>query len=428
MFAEGDTPLANSNLPLREGESEAAYQIVTDYRPLNDEKGDYSNAEFVTGAVSVVGQNNAAGTARLKAIVDDMKAVQDDFYAKAATNPRSPLNGASLRLTLTKEGRTGTLAKDLDYYDSRGDDEQGGLFVHYSVGVPLAGLSGFFDALRAENPHTDTTDQYNEDMTVPVDPQRRQARFRLFQAKEFGDRVVDRFTRSSKKRDLDVSPEYENAALRGFSELVYTQLTAMTDDDSSTQPKNWTVVLSRANLADIRAELPKRVQDFLATFDAGADEDRGDPPNVFAAVFDDLQEKSWDGEERSYNPWEDSAKRGKLREVRFAEYANSAFRPGDPTRWNEETQQHEPLEGGPVKQQEVFGGMREIEPHGEEGAMMIPMELRTFGADIKTWNQLKGDIDKLTTWANEAYTRERELARVSSEPEQRPAGPRARLD
>lgn len=404
MFNVGDTELGTSTMPLVEDGEEPAFEVVTDKRPLGEEDS-YSNMEFVTGAVSVVGPDHETGPARLHRIADEMRTVQQQFYAKAAANPRSALRGGTLNLTLTDKGRTAKLADQLDYTDTRQDDEDGGLFVHYSVGVPLTGMPVFFDALRAADPHDRERDPYNSDMEAAPGNQVKQARFRLFQAKEFGRDAVQKFREwagaGKRKRG---NKEQDEAALDGYSQLVYTQLTGMTDYRSG-QPKNSLIALSRANLATVRGYLPELVQDFLDTFDVNEED------NVFAELFDHRQRQTFSGEEgEGYNPQEDTRQIDEdSREVSFEQYANSAFKRAGAG-----------LEKGDVTQEEVFGGMSTIEPHPEHGSFMVPMEIRRLGGGRKTWDQLKRDLTNLANWAENAFQRDQDLMQSESDQEGKP--------
>ncbi|MBM7810698.1 eCIS core domain-containing protein [Saccharothrix algeriensis] len=79
MFEVGDTKLGDSTMSLVEGGQDRAFDVVTDKRSLN-RAGPYSNTEFVTGAVSVVGPEHETGAARLHRIADEMRVVQEQFY------------------------------------------------------------------------------------------------------------------------------------------------------------------------------------------------------------------------------------------------------------------------------------------------------------------------------------------------------------
>jgi hypothetical protein len=360
--------------------------------------------EFVTGAVSVVGPDHETGAERLHRIADEIRTVQQQFYAKAAQNPRSPLRGGALNLTLTDKGKTAKLANQLPYRDTRQEDEDGGLFVHYSVGVPITGMPVFFDALRAADPHDRERDPYNSDMEAAPGDQVRQARFRLFQAKEFSRNALLEFRKwagAGKRRRGN--PAQDEAALDGYSQLVYTQLTGMADYRNG-QPKNSLIALSRSNLGTVRARLPEIVQDFLDTFDVNAED------NVFAKLFDDMQKQTFSGQEgEGYNPEDTRQIDEASREVSFENYAVSAFKRAGSG-----------LAEGDVTQEEVFGGMNTIEPHDEHGSVMVPMELRRLGGGRKTWDQLKQDLADLVNWAESAYQKDQDLTQSDSDQEGRP--------
>ncbi|WP_107452636.1 DUF4157 domain-containing protein [Streptomyces sp. TLI_053] len=356
---EGDTDLAESTA--------ADFKLVSDKRSLRN-GGDYSNLEFVTGAVAVVGTGSESGPAALDRMVDEIRTVREAFYRQTG---KTPLAGMGLQLEILPAGEDARIAPDLDFPDYAGAPGMGdGLFVHYSVGVPLAGMPLFFDHLREAAP---------QGPGVPLP----RARFRLSQSKTFAAQVVARYERgqeSARKRK-----RLETDALDGYSQLFFMQVAAMADylaqDEDRGQIKNLTVVLSRSQLTDVRALLDPGFQEFLS-----ADSE---------AIVDLLAQFQEDPGDGSANlEFRDEA----TREIDGLPVSLLGFA--------EST-----LKGVPqVPQQSVFGGMNQIAPHEEEGAMMVPFEIRTMGSLMKTWDELKAELRDLANWAEEAYRHDRSLA------------------
>ncbi|MFI1812300.1 DUF4157 domain-containing protein [Streptomyces sp. NPDC020422] len=359
---EGDTDLAKSTAE--------DFKVVSDKRALIDGSG-YSNLEFVTGAVRVVGSMSEAGPERLDRLVDEIRTVRDAFYRAA---DKTPLADMALELEILPEGTGARVAPDLGYAEHAGQPGLGdGLFVHYSVGVPLAGMPLFFDHLRASAPN------------VPGAPNRR-ARFRFTQAKDFAANVVEMYEQgqgaAKKRKRLDTD------ALDGYCQLFFMQVAAVADylaeNTDRGQIKNLTAVLSRSRLSDVRALLDPGFQRFLS-------DRREDVLDVLAGY----QEDSGEGTQLEFR--ENATRQIDGDEVSLLSFAMSTLK-GDP----------------PVDQQSVFGGMNQIAPHEEEGAMMVPFEIRTMGAMMKTWDDLKAELRDLAQWAEEAYQHERARAGATS--------------
>ncbi|MFD3543346.1 DUF4157 domain-containing protein [Streptomyces sp. NPDC058662] len=352
---EGDTDLAQSTA--------ADFKVVSDKRALPGGAG-YSNVEFVTGAVRVVGSMSEAGPAALDHLVAEIRAVRDGFYQAV---DKTPLRDMALNLQVLAEGAGARVAPGLGYDEHAGKPGLGdGLFVHYSVGVPLSGMPMFFDHLRDAAP------------TGPRVPNRR-ARFRFSQAKDFAAEVVEMYDRgqaASKKRK-----RVPTDALDGYCQLFFMQVAAVADyvaqDQDQGQIKNLTAVLSRSRLSDVRGLLDPALQAFLRSSSDGVID-----------VLARYQEDSGEGGKLEFR--ENATRQIDGPEVSLLSFAESA------------------LTGAPaVDQQSVFGGMNQIAPHAEEGAMMIPFEIRTMGAQMKTWDQLQNELHDLARWAEEAYQHDR---------------------
>ncbi|WP_438267884.1 eCIS core domain-containing protein [Kitasatospora purpeofusca] len=356
---EGDTDLAQSTA--------GDFKLVSDSRSLNN-RAPYSNLEFVTGAVAVVGTAGESGPETLEQMVDEIRAVREAFYEKTG---KTPLAGMGLQLEILPAGQDARIAPDLDFPNYAGAPGMGdGLFVHYSVGVPLAGMPMFFDHLREAAPQ------------APGAPLPR-ARFRLSQSRTFAEQVVARYVQgqeSARKRK-----RLETDALDGYSQLFFMQVAAMADylaqDQDQGQIKNLTVVLSRSQLTDVRALLDPGFQEFLSA-----------NSEVIVDLLAHFQEDPGDG---SAN----------------LEFRDEATREIDGLPVSLLSFAESTLKGVPqIPQQSVFGGMNQIAPHEEEGAMMVPFEIRTMGSLMKTWDELKAELRDLAAWAEEAYRHDRSLA------------------
>ncbi len=356
---EGDTDLAQSTA--------ADFKLVSDSRSLRDGVA-YSNLEFVTGAVAVVGTAGESGPETLEQMVDEIRAVREAFYQQTG---KTPLAGMGLQLEILPAGEDARIAPDLDFPDYAGAPGMGdGLFVHYSVGVPLAGMPMFFDHLREAAPQA-------QGAPLP------RARFRLSQSKTFAEQVVARYEQrqeSARKRK-----RLETDALDGYSQLFFMQVAAMADylaqDQDQGQIKNLTVVLSRSQLTDVRALLDPGFQDFLST-----------NSEAIVDLLAQFQEDPGDGS-ASLEFRDEATREIDGLPVSLLSFAEST------------------LKGVPqIPQQSVFGGMNQIAPHEEEGAMMVPFEIRTMGSLMKTWDELKAELRDLANWAEEAYRHDRSLA------------------
>ncbi|MFM9615085.1 eCIS core domain-containing protein [Streptomyces niveiscabiei] len=356
----GDTNLATG--------AEGAFTVVSDSRQLADRSGAYSNIEFVSGAVQVVGTKKDAGPDELDRIVDEMQRVRDDFYSAV---DGTQLADATVGLQLLPDSEGVTLSGE-GYVETAGREGQGdGLYVQYTIGVPLAGIPLVFDHYREEAPDI-------ADAPLP------RALFRLNQAKPFAQAELAKFDSSAagKKRGRN---ESETDSLNGFLQLYFTQVAAMADYVAQPQDrgqiKNQTIFLSRSNLTDTYRLLPKDVQSYL----------RANNEAIVSRLADFQEKTQTEGESLSFFD-ESTRQLNGLAPVTLETYAKSA------------------LTGRPkVSQQQVFGGMNEIAPHDVEGTKVIPMEIRAIGNYFKTWNELKAELRKIAGWAQEGFELDQEL-------------------
>jgi hypothetical protein len=353
----GDTSLAKSE---RED-----FTVVSDSRRL-DSGVSYSNVEFVSGAVQVVGSKAEDGPAELDRIVEEIRRVRDDFYA--AVNG-TPLEAATVGLKVLPDGRDVTLSNE-GYTEKAGQQGLGdGLYVQYTIGVPLAGVPLMFEHYRQEAP----------DLARAPLPR---ALFRLTQAKPFAKAELEKFDKSAtgKKRSRT-----DTDSLDGFLQLYYTQVAAMADylaqEQDSGQIKNLTIFLSRSRLTDAFRLLDGDAQAYLKRNN-----------NHIVNRLAKFQEKTQKADETLLFFDKGTRELPGLEPVSLETYAKSALK-GEPS----------------VSQQQVFGGMNEIAPHSVEGSTVIPMEIRAMGNYYKTWDELKAELRKIAGWAQEGYERDREI-------------------
>jgi hypothetical protein len=365
----GDTKLAESTVrhPARPG-GKPLFRVVSDSRSLPN-KVKYSNLEFVTKPWSVVGDGFASGPVALVDTLQRIRTVRDAFYAAG----EGTLAGSTNGLAILAAGNGARFAPKNGYREQAGI-EGDGLFVHYSVGVPLSGMATFFERLRKAAP-------LGEDVYLP------NARHRLQQAQAFAEEGAREFIAGNKKNAAQGrNPGFSSQAIRnrqvlGYLQLLFMQVTAFADhaDEVENQRpdagiKNRTVVLSRSPLAAVREHLDPAVQVYLENNHDG----------LTSLLADTYHEQGLDGSTKMF--YEAAVRDIADGSVTLIHYTKAAFT-------GEES----------ISQQRVFGGMREILPHVEEEAVMIPFEIRTFGEVMKTWSGIKDDLAALCDWVQSSY-------------------------
>jgi hypothetical protein len=349
----GDTDLGRSNVQ--------PVDIETDYRQLPG-GAIYSNIEFVSDAVSVIGVNPLAPGLPVVAQLLEVQRIRNAFYgAGAVTLPVA----CPVGVNYTPVGNTALLDPNNGYFEEAGQPGLGdGLYLQYSIGVPLRSFRLFLNRLRVVAP-----------------PELPRARFRLGQALNFANDVVALF------QGLPPVPVgYDLRPLHSYLQLAFTQICAMADylDDPVNEPqiKNCTVVLSRSSLTSVYNLLGPLERGYLQqTLLVPV----GNPHNIInrLANYQDLTETP--GVHLNFND-NDFRQMGALAPVSLIQYANAAFNGA-----------------ADINQQRVFGGMLTLAPHPENGIMWIPVEVRTMGAARKTWAQVQADlVNRLCTWALEA--------------------------
>ncbi|SHN04351.1 hypothetical protein [Actinacidiphila paucisporea] len=368
----GDTKLAETTARHPDGPTgKPFFRVVSDTRSLPN-RTKYSNLEFVTKPWSVVGDGHTSGPAALLDTLQRIRTVRDAFYhAKEGT-----LSGSAGGLLQTlPAGKGARFAPNNGYREVAGTAGNGdGLFVHYSVGVPLAGMATFFDRLRPAVPS-------REGAYLP------DARHRLHQAHSFAENAADAFVPRGPAAPAKGADGFLSAKARhrrevlGYLQLLYMQVTAFADHADELESggadagiKNRTVVLSRAPLAEVHARLDPVVQTAL----------RNNHDALTTMLADEYHEKGRGQRQRTF--YDTAFRKIDGDPVVLLDYTKAAFT-GEVS----------------IPQQSVFGGMRQISPHVEEEAVMVPFEIRTFGAVMKSWDEVTADLKDLCEWVQSSY-------------------------
>jgi hypothetical protein len=342
------------------------YKIVTDIETRPDDVA-YSIFEFVSDPVPVIHAEHRNGRT---AVQRQWSTIQDvaKQLAKAERGPMPDLGG---RLRLTKAGHDSELRPDFN------PDKVATLGVHYTTGLPLGGMPYFFDQLRIAAPVGDGT------------PHNIRDRFSLDRAQYFSAELVNAFFASHEYTDLDHKRRVARE-LDGYLQLAYMQICAIadgldyandvedsSDDDDLPLVKNLTAVLCRAPLAELVSRLDFDAFTFL-------DDNK-------AAVLNRLtefQERPEPGYDRPHVfPGDEELKVGgrvvTLRDVALRLVADPAS----------------------ISPEDLFGAMTVVSGHNEQGAFLVPVELRSVWNEEKTWNDVSTELDRLCVWSEEAYQR-----------------------
>lgn len=349
-------PITDKNGRKLDGETELGPSSSLPFRLVSDKRQGYSNIEFVTGPVSVVGTTGLAkGLPQLLAILAGIRELRDALY-KAGDAKLADAAGKLLKPTA--DGRTALLNPSSGYRDAASEKNGGdGLFLHYSVGIPLTGLSAFFDFLRKNAPYED-------------DAFLRPARWRTLQAKAFAEDATQLFIKQAKP-----STKTPVAQVNGYLQLVYTQVVAMADyvarRKDEGQIKNETVALCRSAFHQIFPLLEPSVRAFLTAGFTGQ--------SLVDLIARYQEDSGVRGVKLAFQ--EESSREIDGAEYKLIEYTRSALT-GDPV----------------VPQQGIFGKMTQLPPEKEQNKWVIPFEIRTLGSHYKTWDQVAKDLESLTNW------------------------------
>ncbi|MGO4634872.1 DUF4157 domain-containing protein [Streptomyces sp. 2RAF24] len=344
--------------------------------------GQYTNAEFVTPPMNVLPGETRHGDSG--AMFDTLKDMHRRLYLPEAgsTNEEKTLTNLYSGPEFTHDetgllGNTLRAAPERVHNETRGRPGYGdGLFAHQTVGVPLHGMAGFFHHMLTE------PEPGNPGGTKTRISDNSKAAVHLSKSLDFGRRVADLFLDGGGGDGMDVDgavrPTTAAEQLRGFAALFYTQLAAVGDlaeqeraDQRLTLGKNKTAVLSRVNLKTVGGFLPEPARAFLDTNYEGV-------MGVFGECYGvPLAE------------WGTGAVAEKGRK-----YAETSLRKRVAT-------------ARQVHQTDAFGAMtvlndRKAREETVDGIPIVPLELRRFGRQKVSFDELQHDADLLKDWSTEA--------------------------
>jgi hypothetical protein len=340
------------------------YRIVTDMESRPD-GAMYSIFEFVSNPIPVIGTGHRNG----RTAAQRQWAGIRDVAGQLATAPRGPMPDLGGQLLLTEDGRNSELRPDFN------PDKVATLGVHYTTGLPLGGMPYFFDLLRK---------------AAPVGaglPHNIRDRFSLGRAQSFSAGLVVVFVQDYEQADSDRGRRVIRE-LDGYLQLLYMQICALADgldyagdveDDSEDEPplvKNLTAVLCRAPLAQVFVQLDLDAFNFV-------DQHK----DLVLRRLTEFQAEPEPGYRRPHlfpggKDLEIAGQSVTFRDV-VLRLITDTSRSIDP--------------------EELFGAMTVVPGHQEQGAFLVPVELRSLGNEDKTWNEVSDELDQLCVWSEEAY-------------------------
>jgi hypothetical protein len=196
-------------------------------------------------------ESAAASRVQQRDALKDTRYAADRLWAATEGAALTSVFGSNPRWTVTQLGR------DVNVGSRAGKNSWG---TQHTVGYPVTGLHKLLEdassnlRLASHNPEA-------QGMLLGGN---------LLEARSFGDRITTLFVAGSDRgnsapANFDIlRQDYDVMALRGFSELVFTQVAATASATvHKERPKFATAVLSRTSLRGLRATLPPTVQGFL---------------------------------------------------------------------------------------------------------------------------------------------------------------------
>ncbi|WP_265868175.1 DUF4157 domain-containing protein [Streptomyces sp. SKN60] len=356
---------------------ESGVKMVGDKRNAPDGT-QYTNAEFVTPPMNVLPGETAHSDR--EATLTALRDMHSRLYGPGpgSTNEEKSLARLYPEATFTHDetslvGTDLRVAPERPHTETRGLQGYGdGLFAHQTVGVPLHGMAGFFQHMLTES------EPANTGGTKTRISSRSKAHIHLSQSLVFGRRVADLFLGGQMDVDGAASQTTTAEQLRGFAALFYNQLAALGDlaeqernAERLTLGKNKTAVLSRVNLKTVGGFLPDPARAFLdANYDAVV--------GVFGEVYG-----------LPLTDWGAGAVAEKARK-----YAHTSLR-------------KRTAKAEQVHQTDAFGAMTVLSDARAKQEKVgdipiVPLELRKFGRQKVTFDELGQDVELLTQWSREA--------------------------
>ncbi|MBO3749195.1 DUF4157 domain-containing protein [Streptosporangiaceae bacterium NEAU-GS5] len=368
--------------PLADAGTEFRFKLTTDIRHTDDDllgpEGYYSNVEIVTEPIEIVGLGNENWGRAFGQLLARLKQVRNALYAVPEDRPVAPLTDLLQETDLrpTVAGTTAQvvgLVPDDPVFDA---NEGGDLTVHYTVGLPLEGIPGFFDWLRRDDNTRKAEDDPRPYIYLQLAP------------KFAADLSAGYATWAERTGEADVPTADERLAFEGYAQLAYLQIAALASRFSAGNErnpehilqKNRTAVLSRSALNGVRLLLADTYQRF---FTANSDENLSQI-EAFSKGFEQLLDAEFQGLLPSAHA------RDVLDYARALFGADPLNAPGQPA-------------FRPFGQQKVFGGLTEVDPHLVGGVPLIPLELRFFRNVQDTWSSLRESLGAIIVHAQSAY-------------------------
>lgn len=368
--------------------SSAGYKIVSDLR-FGTDGAPYTVAEIVTEPLPVLPGEEKYFPRDPDKVLAAVKVAYDKLYRSEAGSPREekefgrlfPKSGAkkadSERFSYVEDGFPARVkpdfrvAPEIPHAEDRGKDgRELGLYVHFTVGLPPAGLEQAFREL-VPDPEGGNWQEFRSRKT-PLDSE-----YHLRESVGFAEAVGKAYASRGPADTGD-----GRAQLSGFAALLYTQLAGIADELRTDKDglswagsgkdiiKNRVAVLSRVSMRLIHDKLPDPVRAYLGS-------SHEEILEIFIKFYGET------------HPLEGETLRDVMKEEdlkRFDEYRLAAS--------GEEA----------VSQAVAFGGMTELLDLQEvEGVTIVPMELRFFGKPWSGFERIQRDFDHLAKWSRRQW-------------------------
>ena len=325
---------------------------------VSDHRQGYSNLEFVMKPFDQLHGTEPEALNELQVRLDAMKSLRDEIYAAHTLTPLTSLAGYGANLTnphtplspahnLAASARIDPL---LPAYHMPAAREDGKVLVHYTIGFPLKYM---YQAMGLVS-------------TRGYDGATFRPRVHANGARSAADRVVAWCGGHLPAEDAE--------ELKGAITLLYSQIAAFAEktgrqrlardaEYADGQIKNKAALLSRVNLSDIYAELPRHVQTLLRNQMEGV-------LDIIAGELERYANLDFNEPDVRHVPG--------LRETTLIDYAKSG------------------MGGAAVDQQQVFGGMNVVGMDNTGlGGRKVPVEMRNMFSQFREWGEFVADARSL---------------------------------